>query len=79
MNKRSRRRLIKDLGGPTRLSRAVTAKLPGKQQVTRQAVQGWINDGFPVERVQVLCEITGMRPAELRPDIFAWTEPEAVQ
>jgi len=44
------------------------AEIAAALGITRQAPYLW--DSVPVERVRVVAEITGIKPHELRPDIF---------
>jgi len=69
MNRRNRKTLISQMGGCTQVARAFSDR---GSKVTRQAVERWIRDGIPAERVRVLSELSGKSPAEIRPDLYGW-------
>lgn len=62
MNNQIRRRWIKKAGGV-----AAVARLAG---VTTQAVEKWISNGVPAERVRLLAEASGVPESKIRPDLY---------
>ncbi len=63
---------ISAYGGCTKLSRAMTAM---GTKVTPQMVSGWIaRNRVPDEKLWAFCEVVGLPPADVRPDIFPTPE-----
>lgn len=63
---------ISAYGGCTKLSRALTAM---GTKVTPQMVSGWIaRNRVPDEKLWAFCEVVGLPPADVRPDIFPTPE-----
>jgi len=57
---------VRVAGGQSSLARQIP--------VSPQAVQQWVATGkVPAERVRIISKITGVSPADLRPDIFGDT------
>lgn len=61
--------LIKELGGPAKVARALTSPRRKGKSLTTAAVSKW--DEIPEQYVQVLCGLSGdkYKPADIRSDI----------
>lgn len=55
----------------------IQAELAAKLGVQPPALSKWERGRVPAERVLLVCEITGLHPHELRPDIYPKPEEAA--